>query len=299
MKRKKLLSEAMMCISGIINILMYLLNIISYMELVKYTDGASMSHGTAAFTAFLMASELILIVLLSGTINKDASPFHKLYTSKTRVMFGAYIVLIILRYITLTASWTTPKPWLIYSVTWGVMACISTIVYISICRNLLSIIKNDEEKCKQLEKEYIISLSEAELDIMQKIKRSLVIIVSMVFVTDIAASFIINSKIICIVYLIAYMIAAGIAVYEVLRYYHKKTYLLITVSNSVLAGAGCTAIWLLYNSMINIPAFSGRTLDELLILQIVFLLPCVIWLSMKYKRYRRHKFLQIAENLKI
>ena len=55
-------------------------------------------------------------------------------------------------------------------------------------------------------------------------------------------------------------------------------------------------VWLVYHKVIDISFLSNRTLEELVIFQLIFMLPCLIWLFSKYKRYQRYNIDQLADS---
>lgn len=58
----------------------------------------------------------------------------------------------------------------------------------------------------------------------------------------------------------------------------------------------CFFVWLVYHKVIDISFLSNRTLEELVIFQLIFMLPCLIWLFSKYKRYQRYNIDQLADS---
>jgi hypothetical protein len=272
---------------------MYLANAMSYIQLNRYW-GASIPNKNAFKIFTYIILEIIALVMLSSSTTKYATPFQKLYYRKLRIAYFPYFLLIGLRFVTVNMH---QKPaWYVYMIIWTLLAIVSTIIYLHTFKSCKALIQNDTEKCNKLLQEYSLELSEDELVVMKKIKRSIMqlfglFVVSILFV----GTFYLN-KIMFIGFMIAYMLAIYMSLIDILRFYYQKTCYILNAVNALICGVGCVFVWLVYQKIIDIPFLSNRTLEELGIIQLIFMLPCLIWLFSKYKRYQRYNINQIAEN---
>lgn len=293
MKKQTILYKGMYLLYTILNAIMYLANAMSYIQLNKYKD-SSFPYKNAFLVFIYIIVEIFALVLLSSSTTKYSTPFQKLYYRKLRIAYFPYFLLIGLRFVTLNTHHKSAG--YIYISVLTLLALLSTFIYLHTFRSCKSLVQNDTEKCNKLLNEYSIKLSEDELSIMKKIKRSILILFSLFIVSSLFVDTISSNKFVFLGFTIAYMVAVYLTLVDIFRFYYQKTYYLLNVLNALLCGIGCLFVWLVLNNIIKTPILSNRTPEELAIFLLIFMLPCLIWLSSKYKRYQRYNINQRADN---
>lgn len=293
MKNKTLFYEGVYLLYTFLNLIMYLSSIASYIQFNRYID-SSIPHKTAVFIFFMIVLEFISFILLSGSISKNASPFQKLYSGKLKLAYFSFFLLIGLRFITLSMHQTISV--YVYIAFWALLGTLSTSLYLYVYRRCSALVKNEPQKCQSLIQEYALTLSEEELNLMKTIKRSLLILGCLYVISAMFINTFCTNKITFIAFSIIYMIVVYKSLIDVFRYYDSKRAVLWTLVNTLCSGLGCLAVWLCFQKVIPWSILSDRSLDELVILLLVFLLPSIIWLNSKYKRYQRHKLNQLADS---
>lgn len=276
----------------ILNIIMYLTNAMSYIQLNRYKD-SSVPNKNAFMIFIYIILEILALVMLSGSTTKYSTPFQKLYYRKLRIAYFPYFLLIGLRFVTVNIHQKTA--WYVYMVIWALLAILSTFIYLHTFRSCKALIQNDAEKCNKLIHEYSLELSEDELGIMKKIKSSIMILFCLFVISTLFAKTLFSNNIMFIGFMIAYMAVIYLSLMDIFRFYYQKSCYVLNVMNSLLCGVGCVFVWLVYQKIIAIPFLSNRTPEELVVFQLIFMLPCLIWLFSKYKRYQRHNLNQITE----
>ena len=294
MKKKRLLTEVIFVISTIINAIMYIADGLLYVELHKYKDYENIPVSKASFMLVLLIIEILSLIMLSSSINKDSSPYHKLYTKKTKPIYWGFLALMFLRYVTISVSNAGNA----YVALWGVLMLISSFTYVWICKNLSYIFEHNEDLCIKLEEEYYIEVSDKELDILKQIKKFLLIIIGVVLVATLFCEVIFSNLIVNIVYTSIYVFIIGYSTLDIFRFYFKRRFVLIIVCNCIFAAIGSTIVWLISNNIIFISFLSGRPEEELILIQFLFLLPCILWFGNKLKKYQRLSFNKISNKFK-
>lgn len=277
----------------ILNVIMYLTNAMSYIQLNRYKD-SSIPNKNAFMLFVFIIFEVLALVMLSSSTTKYATPFQKLYYRKLRIAYFPYLILIVLRVVTVNIH--QKSAWYVYMTIWTLLAIVSTIIYLNTFRSCKALIQNDTEKCNKMLHEYSLELSEDELIIMRKIKRSIIHLFSLFVVSTIFANTFYSNKIMFVGFMIAYMVVIYLSMMDIFRFYYQKSCYILNAMNALISGAGCVFVWLVYQKIIDISFLSNRTLEELVVFQLIFMLPCLIWLASKYKRYQRHNINQIADN---
>ena len=294
MKKQMTLYKAMYLLYTILNVIMYLANAMSYIQLNRYW-GDSIPNKNAFITFIYIILEIIALVMLSGSTTKYVTPFQKLYYRKLRIAYFPYFLLIGSRFVTVNMH--QKSAWYIYMIIWTLLAIVSTIIYLHTFRSCKALIQSDTEKCSKLLQEYSLELSEDELVIMKKIKRSIMQLFGLFVVSAFFDRTFYSNKLMFIGFMIAYMVVIYLSLMDIFRFYHQKTCYILNAVNALICGGGCVFVWLVYQKIFDIPFLSNRTLEELVIIQLIFMLPCLIWLFSKYKRYQRYHINQIADNL--
>ena len=183
----------------------------------------------------------------------------------------------------------------LYIVLWGILFFITVILHIQICRNFFNLCKHGKNKIEELEKEYVLELNQDELIIFSKIRRFFVLFLIVTLITICFYDLIMKNIIFLSAYIFIYTFFLITKLKNIFQFYYHKFYILITVSNSIIANIGCILVWLINKDYIilNIYKFNDLSLSELYVIQLLFLSPFFLWVNKKYKRYQRYNYFKI------
>ena len=294
MKRSTLFYEGIHLLYTLLNIIMYLANAASYMLFTRYKD-TTIPYKSAFAIFLLMLAEIAAFVLLSGAVTKDGTPFQKLYCRRLRIAFGCSLPLIALRFVTLRLH--SPAGTYAYMTVWGLLGILSACLYLSAFRSCSALVKHKPETCRKLLDEYALVLSADELAVMKQIKRSMLYLSGLFLLSEMFMEQLCSGGIVVFAgFSIVYMAAVYMTLIPVFRYYAEKRAPLLSVLLALCAGLGCLAVWLISQKIITSPILTDRTPEEIAIFLLLFLLPALILLGAKYRRYQRHRINERADS---
>lgn len=279
MMKKERFDKNIYVFSIILNFVFYLINISLFFILNRIKDIEKINGKYALAIVFFTLIELAVVAINSNTINPNGSVFHRIYYKKSIVSYVFYFVLIVMQF--LTIKFKTKKLYYIYLSIWIVFLLIS----VCISKNILKEIDgkiNDKEELKRLYNEYNFILEKIPIEIKIDIKyfflKELAVYVFSLFFCD----FIMNEIYVVCIYAFVYMILFWKLLERIFKHYYKNRYGVCLFFNTVFSGMGVFLVWYLhkYNCL-------NRELEELMMFQVIFLLPCMIWLSKKYGVYQK------------
>ena len=293
MKKKTLLYEGVYLLYTLLNIILYLANAASYMQFARYKD-TTIPYKNAFAASLLILAEIAAFALLSGSVTKDSTPFQKLYYGKLRIAYGCFLPLIALRFLTLHLH--SNAGIYVYMIVWGVLGILSEFLYLTAFRRCSALVKHEPETCRQLLHEYALVLSADELAVMKQIKRSILCLGGLFLLSAMCMEQLCSGGIVFTVFSVVYIAAVYMSLITVFRYYAAKRAPLWSGLLALCSGLGCLAVWLISKKIITAPILTDRTPEELAVLLLLFLLPAIIWLNAKYRRYQRHRINDLADN---
>lgn len=282
------LEKRMYIFMNFTNVLFYISNI----ALFAITRQLSSILGIKARYVIIMSAlvlvELAVLCVNSAMINSKITAFQSLIRKQTRIIYFSYIVLLAAPYFVVNYI-DFKYNYYIYAVIWLLLFVISAAIFKDIYYHIDSCAENYE---KDIQSNNEISIKSDELVIMQAIKKFFIVELTVHFITVMFCELIMNNIYVFGIFVVLYSLVLYSFSSEIFSYYLKNSKLISWI-NVVFAGTGWFLVRTLYYNYLH-----DYELEEVLILQIPFLIPCMIWMSNKYRTYQTYTLKQIKKRYK-
>ena len=270
------------------SILFYISNIALFVIARQFNGNFNVKTRYAIIINALVLIELVVLCVNSAMINSKIKAFQGLVKKHALIIYLSYIILFVAPYFIINYI-NSKYNYYIYAIIWFLLFVISIAKFKDIYYHIDDYIENIKE---DIQSNNEISIKPDELVIIKAIKKFFIVELIIHLITVVFCESIMNN---------VYVFGSYIALYLAILYsfssgifgYYLKKFKLISWINVVFIGTGWFLVrTLYYNYLYN------YELEEVLILQIPFLIPCMIWMSNKYRAYQTYNIKQIEKRYK-
>lgn len=289
MNKRQFKMECILLCRIIINIIFYVSNIIVYNQIKFHSNGTKIPIKNAVLFYIFGGLEFLAFIITLESLFKDIDPLNFKYVKKYRVIFFTYLITLFSDFFSLKITIKGVNLIIANVIIWAVMFILVFLLQKSIYENYLEI---DLNSFLKLEENYIKNdIEENEKDTIKNFKKfSFGVLIITVFSVIIYEN-IMDNVLFFVFYLILYTLILLKLIINTFKFKKKKQTIIFSLLNSFFASIGCLMVWLLYNNYIKFNFLNNRSLDELYVIQVLFLMPIYFYGLKIYMKFNKNNYL--------
>lgn len=288
--KHKMFMCTMVILRLMICIVFYVCNWLLYKKVHIYYGVSGIEYKESFVMMLLITLQIISLTLSIESIYKFSTPTTLRFYKHYRIVFLSYIIMLISTYITITNDFKL----LVYFLLWGGMFLTSILINVFILRKNLQL---SYQEYNELLEVYCIDIEENEKNGMEKFKSESIKLILFFVCSSLVYDYVMSNIWLFIVYEAIYVFFLIWRYSAVFKCYYPKGYHIISLLNGVLGGAGSLIVFLINTRILDMEILGYRTLEELILVQVLFLIPLYFWGISRYRSYKSFEYMKKVENL--
>ena len=288
LSKHKLMMCTMVILRFIMCIAFYICNWSLYEKCHTYYGMSGIPYKEGFVMTVLVALELLFLALSLESVYKFSTPETLKFYKHYRIVYATYVILMVSTYITLVSN----SKLVVYFLLWGALFLASVLINIFISRKACFLTYRE---LNEWLKDYCVDIDDNQKSVLKKLKSENIKLLIFYVISFWVYKHIMSFTWLFIIYEWIYIAFLVWRYREVFKYYYPERYLEISLLNAVFCGAGALIVFLLNMKYLNIEIFQNRTLEELSVIQILFMIPFAIWASSKYRGYRCFEYMKLVD----